>query len=112
MLYSKVKGLSQMELIHRNPVAASPGSEADTEGARVLAALLARVQRTLRRRVREMMPGPALPPSHVEVLRLLHRQPRLRVHEVAATLRLAPNTTSTIVKQQTGYYIPAPSSAL
>jgi DNA-binding MarR family transcriptional regulator len=98
VVYSKGKGLSQMELIHRSPVAASPGSEADTEGARVLAALLARVQRSLRRRVREMMPGPALPPSHVEVLRLLQRQPGLRVREVAATLRLAPNTTSTIVQ--------------
>ena len=87
-----------MDVIRSSPVADPAASEADTEGARVLAALLARVQRTLRRRVREMMPGPALPPSHVEVLRLLQRQPGLRVHEVAATLRLAPNTTSTIVQ--------------
>jgi DNA-binding MarR family transcriptional regulator len=87
-----------MDVIRSSPVADPAASEADTEGARVLAALLARVQRSLRRRVREMMPGPALPPSHVEVLRLLHRQPGLRVHEVAATLRLAPNTTSTIVQ--------------
>ena len=87
-----------MDVIRSSPVAAPADSEADTEGARVLAALLARVQRSLRRRVREMMPGPALPQSHVEVLRLLQRQPRLRVHEVAATLRLAPNTTSTVVQ--------------
>jgi DNA-binding MarR family transcriptional regulator len=87
-----------MDLIHSAPLAAPPDGEANAEGARVLAALLARVQRSLRRRVREMMPGPALPPSHVEVLRLLQRQPGLRVHEVAATLRLAPNTTSTIVQ--------------
>jgi len=87
-----------MDVLHSSPVAAPAASEADIEGARVLAALLARVQRSLRRRVREMMPGPALPQSHVEVLRLLQRQPGLRVHEVAATLRLAPNTTSTIVQ--------------
>ena len=87
-----------MDVTRSSPVAAPAASEADTEGARVLAALLARVQRSLRRRVREMMPGPALPQSHVEVLRLLQRQPGLRVHEVAATLRLAPNTTSTVVQ--------------
>ena len=87
-----------MDVTRSSPVAAPAASEADTEGARALAALLARVQRSLRRRVREMMPDPALPPSHVEVLRLLQRQPGLRVHEVAATLCLAPNTTSTIVQ--------------
>ena len=87
-----------MDVIRSSPVAAPAAGEADPEAARVLAALLARVQRSLRRRAREMMPGPALPQSHVEVLRLLQRQPRLRVQEVAATLCLAPNTTSTIVQ--------------
>ena len=87
-----------MDVIRASPAVAAADSEADAEGARVLAALLARVQRSLRRRVREMMPAPALPQSHVEVLRLLLREPHLRVHEVAATLCLAPNTTSTIVQ--------------
>jgi DNA-binding MarR family transcriptional regulator len=73
-------------------------STLDTEQARVLAGMISRLQRSLRRRVRETMPGPALPHSHVEVLRLLQDQPALRVNDVATALRLAPNSASTIVQ--------------
>lgn len=71
----------------------------DPEAARELADLISRLHRGLRRRVRAGMPGPALPQSHVEVLRLLHDRPGSRVNEAAAALRLAPNSASTIVQQ-------------
>jgi DNA-binding MarR family transcriptional regulator len=67
--------------------------------APALIALVARLHRATRKRVRDSLPGPALPYSQVEVLRLLDQQPGLHVHEVAATLGLAPNTTSTLVQQ-------------
>jgi DNA-binding MarR family transcriptional regulator len=66
---------------------------------RALSTLIGRLHRGLRRRVRAAMPMQALPQSQIEVLRLLHEQPGLRVQQVAAALRLAPNTTSTLVQQ-------------
>jgi DNA-binding MarR family transcriptional regulator len=71
----------------------------ESAGAVTLSILLSRLQRGLRRRVRAHFPLPALPQSQVEVLRLLRQEPGLPVHQVAATLRLAPNTTSTVVQQ-------------
>ncbi|HXT35120.1 MAG TPA: MarR family winged helix-turn-helix transcriptional regulator [Chloroflexota bacterium] len=79
----------------------SDAAEAPIEnaGAATFAALLSRLQRGLRRGVRAHFPLPTLPQSQVEVLRLLDRSPGLPVHQVAAALRLAPNTTSTVVQQ-------------
>jgi DNA-binding MarR family transcriptional regulator len=71
----------------------------DSTSAAEFAALLGRLQRGLRRRARAALPGPALPQSHVVVLRLLAARPDLRVQEVATALNLAPNTTSTLVQQ-------------
>ena len=75
------------------------GAGTESEGAASLSALVIRMQRGLRRRVRARFPLPALPQSQVEVLRLLQQEPGLPVRQVAAALRLAPNTTSTVVQQ-------------
>jgi len=42
-------------------------------------------------------PSP-LPEAQVEILRLVRREPGIRVHDVAAQLQLAPNTVSTLVQ--------------
>ena len=71
----------------------------ESAGAAALSALLSRLQRGLRRRVRARFPLPSLPQSQIEALRLLDRSPGLPVYQVAAALHLAPNTTSTVVRQ-------------
>jgi len=78
------------------------GVEAETaelEAVPVLAGLIGRLHRALRKRVRENFVAPALPQSQIEVLGLLHRTPGLRVHELSALLGLAPNTASTVLQQ-------------
>jgi DNA-binding MarR family transcriptional regulator len=64
-----------------------------------LAAALGRLHRALRRRVRDVLAGPALPQSQVEILRLLLREPGLRAREIADNLGLASNTVSTLLQQ-------------
>lgn len=83
---------------------AAAGAGALQQGP-ALSAILGRLHRALRKRVRETMPGPALPHSQVEVLRLLDQSPGLRAREVSERLVLAPNTTSTVIQQllQLGY---------
>jgi DNA-binding MarR family transcriptional regulator len=88
-----------MDSLLDRQVIASDDPAAGGESLPALATLISRLQRGLRRSARATMPGPALPQSQVEVLRLLHREPGLRVHEVAEGLHLAPNTTSTLVQQ-------------
>jgi DNA-binding MarR family transcriptional regulator len=87
-----------MDIVSRIPTAI-PEQPALPADLRALSTLIGRLHRGLRWRVRAAMPVPALPQSQVDVLRLLHEQPGLRVQQVAATLRLAPNTTSTLVQQ-------------
>jgi DNA-binding MarR family transcriptional regulator len=54
----------------------------------------------LRRALKRRLGSPSLvPDSHVEIARLLYERPGLKVQEVAAALRLAPNTVSTLVQQ-------------
>jgi len=61
-----------------------------------IAPVIGRLRRALKRR----LGSPSLlPDSHVEIARLLYEQPGLKVQEVASTLRLAPNTVSTLVQQ-------------
>jgi DNA-binding MarR family transcriptional regulator len=72
--------------------------EAAGADAPALAGLVGRLQRGMRRRVRAAVPDPALPQSQVDVLRLLHQEPGLRVQDLAAALGLAPNTASTLVQ--------------
>jgi DNA-binding MarR family transcriptional regulator len=78
---------------------------AERGAASELADTVGRLHRTLRRRVHDRLPGPALPQSQVEVLRLLDQQPGLRAGDVADRLGLAPNTASTVIQQlvQLGY---------
>jgi DNA-binding MarR family transcriptional regulator len=95
-----------MDMISRTSTAVQEQAIAAAE-VRALSLLIGRLQRGLRRRVRAAMPLPPLPQSQIEVLRLLHEQPGLRVQQVAAALRLAPNTTSTLVQQlmRQGYIV-------
>jgi DNA-binding MarR family transcriptional regulator len=61
-----------------------------------IAPVIGRLRRALKRR----LGSPSLlPDSHIEIARLLYEQPGLKVQEVAAALRLAPNTVSTLVQQ-------------
>jgi DNA-binding MarR family transcriptional regulator len=97
LLYSSrsKKDLSQMDV----NVLRQPEAPAEHAAAHALGALISRLHRGLRRHARATMPDPALTQSHLEVLRLLKEQPGLRVQEAAASLRLAPNSASTIVQQ-------------
>ena len=70
-------------------VASSVGSE--------LYGAVADFRRTVRRAVRSQFPAHPLTPSQAEVLGRVRRRPGVGVGEVAAALRLAPNTVSTIV---------------
>ena len=56
-------------------------------------------RRLLRRKVRSVMGEPALPTVQIELLRLVEREPGIRVGDAARTLRLAPNTISTLVRE-------------
>ncbi|HJT38600.1 MAG TPA: MarR family transcriptional regulator [Actinomycetota bacterium] len=61
-----------------------------------LGPVIGRLRRALKRRLGTPS---LLPDSHVEIARLLYEHPDLKVQEVAAALRLAPNTVSTLVQQ-------------
>ena len=63
-----------------------------------LARLIGRLRRSLNHQVRAATGSSALPEAQLEVLRLLRRHPGIRVHDVAAELRVAPNTASTLVR--------------
>ncbi|HEY1369190.1 MAG TPA: MarR family winged helix-turn-helix transcriptional regulator [Gaiellaceae bacterium] len=63
--------------------------------------VLAGLRRMLRRRTQTAVGPPGLSSAEAELLRLVGRQPGLRVGEAAATLRLAPNTVSTVVRRLT-----------
>jgi DNA-binding MarR family transcriptional regulator len=89
-----MKGLSQMDMSSRASGLATPAAAEVLD----LGALVGRLQRGLRRRARAALPDPALPQSQVEVIRLLHQEPGLRVQELATALGLAPNTASTLVQ--------------
>lgn len=67
-----------------------------------LADVVARLRRALRRGIRSDYPWESLPMTQVELLQQLAAQPGARVNDLAADLRLAPNTVSTLVAQLTG----------
>lgn len=59
--------------------------------------------RVIRRRVLGPPIGmQTLPPSYLELMNLVRRHPGIRVGEAARTLRLAPNTVSTLARQLSG----------
>jgi DNA-binding MarR family transcriptional regulator len=62
-----------------------------------LASAVARLRRSLRRAIRPEYPWETLPMAQVEVLQLLEEAPDIAISEVAARLRLASNTVSTLV---------------
>ncbi|RDG32815.1 MarR family winged helix-turn-helix transcriptional regulator [Streptomyces corynorhini] len=64
-----------------------------------LAATLAGVQRTIRRRLRPTLASPPLRGAQVELLRLVAARPGIRVSDAAKELCLAGNSVSTLVNQ-------------
>jgi DNA-binding MarR family transcriptional regulator len=56
------------------------------------------LRRSVRRRTRERMGVPALPPAQVELLRAVQDSPGIGVAGVARRLRLAENSVSTLVR--------------
>jgi DNA-binding MarR family transcriptional regulator len=64
-----------------------------------LAARVGALQRALRRRTRTVLGQPWLTPSEGELLGLVASRPDVRVGDVAAGLRLASNTVSTLVRR-------------
>lgn len=56
------------------------------------------LRRAVRRRTRERMDVPALPPAQVELLRAVQDSPGIGVTAVARQLRLAENSVSTLVR--------------
>ena len=75
-------------------------TETDTEStAARLAKATGRVSRALRYRTRAAREALGVTESEAELLRLLRRQPGLRVHDAASELGIASNSVSTLVKQ-------------
>lgn len=64
-----------------------------------LVGLAAALRRSVRRRLRRVMPGPPLRGAHVELLRIVEQQPGIGVAAAARALSLVPNTVSTLVNQ-------------
>jgi DNA-binding MarR family transcriptional regulator len=64
-----------------------------------LARVLGRIGRGLRYRTRAVREALEITHSEGELLRLLGRQPGIRVHEAASELGVASNSVSTLVKQ-------------
>src|SRR5262249_45033333 len=62
-----------------------------------LQSVMGRLRRTVQRRVRSGFPAPALSASQIELLVAVRSRPGVGVGELAAALRLAPNTVSAIV---------------
>ncbi|WP_406447783.1 MarR family transcriptional regulator [Streptomyces sp. NBC_00876] len=67
-----------------------------------LGALLAAVNRLVRRSLRGGLTGPPMPTAQAELLRLVRANPGIRVSEAAGELRLADNSVSTLVRQLAG----------
>jgi len=75
-------------------------TDAESTAAR-LAKALGRVNRALRYRTRAAREALGVTDSEAELLRLVRRQPGLRVHDAASELGIASNSVSTLVKQLT-----------
>ena len=70
-----------------------------TELAVEFAGVSGELRRVVHRQVRQRWPLPPLPAPQVELLRVVKRQPGIRVNEAAAELRVAANTVSTLVRR-------------
>jgi DNA-binding MarR family transcriptional regulator len=81
---------------------ADPGEPATgraTSDARALTDVVTRLRRALRASIRTDYPWESLPMAQVELLQTLAERAPMRVGELAALLRLAPNTVSGLVSQ-------------
>src|SRR5688572_7935451 len=72
----------------------------DTAAA-TLARAFGRVGRVLRYRTRAAREALGVTESEAELLRLVRRQPGVRVHDAASQLGIASNSVSTLIKQLT-----------
>lgn len=70
-----------------------------SDEARTLTDVVARLRRALRTSIRSEWPWDALPMAQVELLMALAERSPSRVGDLAAELRLAPNTVSGLVGQ-------------
>jgi DNA-binding MarR family transcriptional regulator len=83
------------------PPELTPESESLTGDGALLFRALSDLRRLLRRTIRRDFPVAPLSPSQAELLDLVDRRPGIGVREAAETLRLAPNTISTLVRSLT-----------
>jgi DNA-binding MarR family transcriptional regulator len=74
-------------------------STSEATAAAELATVILRLRRSLRQIAGGGGPDPELPLAKAEVLRLVNKQPGLRVQEVADALGIASNTASTLIGQ-------------
>lgn len=81
---------------------AAPEHPADAPGLLAqLPAALGPLPRSIRRAVRATFPHQVLPDAQADLLRTVEARPGLRVGDAAASLGLAPNTVSTLVRDLT-----------
>ena len=73
--------------------------ESDAAVPEDVAEILAGLQRLIRRRLRQDLPGPRLRGAQVELLRLVLARPGIGVSAAARELHLAGNSVSTLVNQ-------------
>lgn len=64
-----------------------------------LMATVAALRRTVRRRLRMVLPGPPLRGAQLELMRVVEQQPGIGIRPAARVLHLAANTVSTLVDQ-------------
>ena len=64
-----------------------------------LMATVAALRRTVRRRLRTVLPGPPLRGAQLELMRVVEQQPGIGIGPAARVLHLAANTVSTLVDQ-------------
>jgi DNA-binding MarR family transcriptional regulator len=64
-----------------------------------LMATMAALRRTVRRRLRTVVPGPALRGAQLELMRVVEQQPGIGIRPASRVLHLAANTVSTLVDQ-------------
>ncbi|MFD8388917.1 MarR family winged helix-turn-helix transcriptional regulator [Streptomyces sp. NPDC059680] len=69
--------------------------------------MLVRIQRLIRRRLRDGLSEPRLRGAEVELLRLVESRPGIGISDAARALHLAGNSVSTLVNQlvRTGYLL-------
>lgn len=83
---------------HGGPTSARGGGRAAPPDVHELTDAVAQLRRALRRGIRDAYPWETLPMAQVELLQQIRERPGQPVAALAAGLRLAPNTVSTLLK--------------